>query len=145
MIAELSSIVPRAAQLQRRSPLGQRQHAARAVQHIQRGPGTAAVTRTPVSARYHLSRLGFRRSVIEPLHDEDVFEVETPVGVFRMTKRDFYSEFPNVVVNTCYVDRGVIDYPVPPKRALRYLVQGGANASGGNTAAGRAGSTKSVP
>jgi hypothetical protein len=41
------------------------------------------------AARYEFHRLGFRADVIEPLADDDVFEVVTPLGTFRMTKRQF--------------------------------------------------------
>jgi hypothetical protein len=38
---------------------------------------------------YDFPRLGFRAEYIEPLADDDSFEVHTPDGVYRMTKRQF--------------------------------------------------------
>jgi len=73
-------------------------------------------------ARYQFHRLGFRADVIEPLADDDVFEVITPLGTFRMSKRAFYHDFANVTRTMSYRERGLYHYPVPPQRALRYLV-----------------------
>lgn len=39
-----------------------------------------------VAASYRSSRLCFKANVIEPLNPQDVFEVTTPTGIFRMTK-----------------------------------------------------------
>ena len=46
--------------------------------------------------RYEFCRLGFRADVIELLADDDVLEIVTPLGTFRMTKGDFYRDFANV-------------------------------------------------
>ena len=71
--------------------------------------------------RYEFYRLGFRADVIEPLADDDIFEIVTPIDRFRMTKRQFYDDFANVTRTTSYRERGLYHYPVPPQRALRYL------------------------
>lgn len=75
---------------------------------------------TAVGACYRFSRLCFKASVIEPLRDDDVFEVVTPQGTFRMTKHEFYRDFPGVVQSISYRERGIYHYSTTPKRALRY-------------------------
>jgi hypothetical protein len=77
---------------------------------------TAAVT------RYSFSRLCFKRDVIEPLSEDARFEVVTPVGVFRMTKRQFHDDFPALLHTVSYRDRGIYHFPQVPHRALKYLV-----------------------
>jgi hypothetical protein len=45
--------------------------------------------------RYSEVRLTFKRDTIEPLAEDDGFEVVTPFGTFRFAKRQFYSDFPS--------------------------------------------------
>ena len=47
---------------------------------------------------YSYSRLTFHRDSIEPLQKDDVFRIETPAGVFELSKGDFYQTFPNVAL-----------------------------------------------
>ena len=72
--------------------------------------------------RYPATRLAFRGSAIEPLGLDDSFQVDTPVGSFRFTKRQFYDEFPGVVRSTSYRLNGLYHYPSLPRRAERYRV-----------------------
>lgn len=72
--------------------------------------------------RYSATRLMFRKSEIEPLEPDESFEVATPTGLFRFTKRQFYDEFPGVVESTSYRLAGLYHYPKPPKRAERFRV-----------------------
>lgn len=58
------------------------------------------------SNRYRASRLEFRRKVIDPLQWDETFEVETPHGLYRFTKSDFYAAFPRIVVGESYVIGG---------------------------------------
>jgi hypothetical protein len=74
------------------------------------------------SARYRFSRLCFKADVIEPPGEQDVFEVATPHGTFRMTKAKFYADFPNVVASSSYREGRIYHYPKVPKVALKYLV-----------------------
>ncbi len=70
------------------------------------------------------SRLTFVRDYIEPLGLDDIFRVETPAGVFEMSKRDFYAAFPGVVESRSYKDSGYYNYIVPPRQADSFRVDG---------------------
>ena len=52
---------------------------------------------------------------------DDVFEVITPEGVFRMTKREFYRDFAGVVASKSYTEGRIYHFPKVPARALRYF------------------------
>jgi hypothetical protein len=73
-------------------------------------------------ASYQASRLTFKADVIEPLADDAVFEVITPVGRFRLTKTEFYREFPGVVASVSYHQHRSYNYSKLPSRALRFKV-----------------------
>lgn len=71
---------------------------------------------------YEKSRLWFVRDVIEPLHRSDRFGVRVKnVGLFVMTKTEFYEVFDNVVATASYQDRGHYHYTQVPQKALRFL------------------------
>jgi hypothetical protein len=53
--------------------------------------------------------------VIKKLNPGEEFRTITPVGVFQMSKADFYREFPNVVASESY-KRGVYNYPRLPSK-----------------------------
>lgn len=76
----------------------------------------------PPAATYSFSRLCFRRDVIEPIGQSEAFRVITPVGIFQMTKSDFYRDFRNVVESKSYREDGIYHYPKLPARAERYRV-----------------------
>ncbi len=69
---------------------------------------------------YNFSRLCFKASQIEPLQDNQVFRVITPVGSSQMTKAEFHKAFPRVVVSKSYFENGIYHYPTVPKSALPY-------------------------
>lgn len=71
--------------------------------------------------RYAATRLAFNRDVIEPLGLSEAFEVETPEGVFRLTKSQFYEAFPGVVASVSYRERGLYYYARTPVRARAFL------------------------
>lgn len=71
---------------------------------------------------YRFSRLGFRADVIEPLGDQDSFQVVSPVGTFRMTKAQFYDTFANVTRTMSYRERGLYHCRVVPRKAEQYRV-----------------------
>ena len=73
-------------------------------------------------ATYQFSRLCFKADIIEPLRDRDQFRVETPDGVFEMTKAQFYRDFANVVASQSYREKGIYHYPATPQKALKYRV-----------------------
>ena len=72
---------------------------------------------------YTATHLEFRRDTIEPLSDDAVFEIETPDGIFRMTKADFHAQFPEIVSSLSYRDLGLYHYPMIPYKAFRFLVR----------------------
>jgi hypothetical protein len=71
---------------------------------------------------YRYSRLTFHRDSIEPLADDDLFRIETPLGNFELTKKDFYVTFPRVVQSISYLANGLYNYKKVPNRAMRFLV-----------------------
>jgi hypothetical protein len=75
-----------------------------------------------VLRKYTAKHLEFRSSVIEPLPDDGIFEVETPAGTFRMTKAEFHAAFPEIVSSVSYRDRGAYYYPKLPYKVFRFLV-----------------------
>lgn len=72
-------------------------------------------------ASYEASRLLFKSAIIDPLEDDELFQVVTPQGVFAMTKRQFLTTFRNVVETSSYRDGGVYSYSTTPAKALQYL------------------------
>lgn len=74
-----------------------------------------------VRASYLATRLLFRRDIIEPLTDDEVFQVTTPEGTFAMTKAEFARVVGNVRESMSYRVRGVYHYRTTPKAALRFL------------------------
>lgn len=77
-------------------------------------PGVAAVIES--------TRLTFKRDVIQPLAQSDVFEIRTAVGVFRMTKAQFEETFANVGSTISYNENGTYSYPEVPSKAEQYRV-----------------------
>lgn len=71
---------------------------------------------------YESSRLCFKRDRIDGLDPSERFRVVTPVGVFQMSKADFYREFPNVVASASYRVAGVYNYPSLPSKAEQFRV-----------------------
>lgn len=71
---------------------------------------------------YSSTRLHFKRDLIEPLEMSDSFRIETPDGVFQMTKAEFYRDFSNVVKTPSYLVRGEYHSPNPPEKAMKYFV-----------------------
>ena len=69
---------------------------------------------------YNFSRLCFKASQIEPLQDDQIFRVITPVGTFQMTKAEFHKAFPKVIMSKSYSENGIYHYPAVPKSALPY-------------------------
>jgi len=73
---------------------------------------------------YSHPRLCFKASYIEPLDDNDIFQIETKIdGKFQMSKADFYRVFSNVVKSRSYREEGIYHYPViPKKKALPFKI-----------------------
>ena len=86
-------------------------------------PPAAAVLATEPKATYCATRLLFRKSEIEAIDWDESFEVRLPTGIFRMTKREFYSEFPNVIASLSYSQRGAYHYASLPAKAKRFRIE----------------------
>lgn len=93
----------------------------RAVHHRERQQSKAATAGRP-SVTYDSSRFCFKRDRIDPLDPAEQFRMITPVGVFQMTKADFYREFPNVVASASYKS-GVYNYPKLPSKAEQFRIR----------------------
>jgi hypothetical protein len=81
---------------------------------------TTSLTEPLVTYRH--TRLCFRADQIEPLPMDGSFRVTTNVGIFQMTKAEFYRDFANVVQTRSYRAQGGYHYSVLPRRAERYRV-----------------------
>jgi hypothetical protein len=71
---------------------------------------------------YRSSRLAFRAKFIEPLGDTEKFRIETPKGIYEMTKADFFRTFANVAASDSYRVNGVYHYSTIPAKALAYRI-----------------------
>lgn len=71
---------------------------------------------------YKSSRLCFKADLIEPLKDNDSFIVDTPNGIFKFTKADFYRVFSNVIKTKSYQEGRIYSCKYPPQRALPFLI-----------------------
>ncbi len=70
---------------------------------------------------YEKSRLWFKKEVIEALKPDQKFGVRVrDVGLFVMTKSDFYEVFSNVVASASYQVQGNYHYTQVPQKALRF-------------------------
>ena len=85
---------------------------------------TAFISQDAPTVTYNFSRLCFKASQIEPLQEDQVFRVVTPVGSFQMTKAEFHRAFPKVIVSKSYSENGIYHYPSVPKSALPYKLPG---------------------
>ena len=71
---------------------------------------------------YRYSRVCFLARYIEPLSADQAFRMETPDGVFQMSKADFQRDSPNVVSSKSYQDDKLYHREKPMKAILRYRV-----------------------
>ena len=69
------------------------------------------------------TRLTFKRDLIEPLNDEDYFivHVSNDDSSYKMTKREFYETFNNVIKTSSYKKLGNYNYVKTPEKAFKYL------------------------
>ncbi len=81
-----------------------------------------AMVAEPVIKRPN-GRLAFVRDIIEPLNDDEFFNIKTNEGIFRMTKADFYRVFDNVVNSRSYRVGGLYHSPKVPRKAKVFLVR----------------------
>lgn len=71
--------------------------------------------------QYFSSRLCFKADIIEPLSDNDIFAVHTPIGVFQMSKVEFYDSFPNIVETESYQKGRMYSMKTPTRKAMQFL------------------------
>ncbi len=71
---------------------------------------------------YKYYRFGFKAEEIEPLQAGDAFRMVTPVGIFQMTKAQFYATFPGVITSKSYRVRGEYHWPKLPAIALQFRI-----------------------
>ena len=69
---------------------------------------------------YSSSRLSFKADIIESLNDKDEFAVQTPFGVFKMTKAEFYNTFPNIVKTESYQKGRLYSMKEPTRKAMQF-------------------------
>jgi hypothetical protein len=74
---------------------------------------------------YTSSRLTFKKPVIDGLTFDDRFQINTPFGVFEMSKSDFLSTFANVAASKAYQEGGVYNYSSLPAKALSFRLENG--------------------
>jgi hypothetical protein len=92
----------------------------RAVRHREKQQNRAARSSAGnPKVTYDSSRFCFKRDRIDGLDPTEQFRMITPVGVFQMSKADFYREFPNVVASASY-KAGVYNYPRLPSKAEQF-------------------------
>lgn len=90
----------------------------------------AAEVMVPTPVSYQATRLLFKRDVIEGLASNERFRIVTPHGTFEMSKDDFGHAFANVRRSASYRERGTYHYAVVPGKALQFLIDPPASASG---------------
>lgn len=73
---------------------------------------------------YTATRLTFKRDEIEALNENDYFKVyvTNDNASYKMTKKEFYETFDNVVNSKSYKENGNYNYPITPNSALKYIL-----------------------
>ena len=72
---------------------------------------------------YPSTRLHFKAIEIEPLADNEEFRVVTAIGIWQMSKADFYRVFPNVIASGSYSgSRGEYHYTKPPIKSDQFRI-----------------------
>ena len=67
------------------------------------------------------NRLTFKRSIIDELDEDGIYINQIrPIGIFQISKKDFYKDFSNVVKSASW-DKGIYHYPTFPSWAKKYL------------------------
>ena len=73
---------------------------------------------------YTATRLTFKRDLIEPLDNQDYIKIHVTNdnASYKMTKREFYETFDNVVKTESYTEIGNYNYGKTPSKALKHLI-----------------------
>lgn len=79
---------------------------------------------------YEYSRLCFKRKVIDNLKADDEFRIETPMGVFQMSRAEFDADFGKISKTASWRKLGFYSYPVIPSKAEKYRMDGIAHIGG---------------
>ena len=74
--------------------------------------------------QYKSTRLTFKRDEIEQLNDSDYIKIHViqDNATYKMTKREFYQTFYNVVNSKSYKEIGSYNYLKTPNKALKYVI-----------------------
>lgn len=70
---------------------------------------------------YKATRLCFKKAVIDLLGPGEVLHIETPEGVYGITRRQFETEFANVLASASYQKGGIYSYATTPRKAFQFL------------------------
>ena len=72
---------------------------------------------------YSATRLTFKRDLIEQLNDGDYIKIHViqDNATYKMTKREFYETFNNVIKTSSYKKLGNYNYGKTPQKAFKYL------------------------
>jgi hypothetical protein len=89
---------------------------------VPHSPSQDSVGQSASVTAYTASRLLFKADVIDGLQDREAFRIETPVGVFQMTKAEFMAAFPKVVLTKSYLEKRVYHFPKVPHAAERFRI-----------------------
>ena len=73
---------------------------------------------------YTAARLTFKRDEIEALGEDDYFKIHVTNDntSYKMTKKEFYETFDNVVKSDSYKEIGNYNYLKTPEKAFIYIV-----------------------
>jgi len=83
-----------------------------------------ALTTGPIRAFWSSTRLTFIKRLIEPLAPDDIFVVEVSgQDTYVMSRRQFETTFPNVVMSRAYSEYGSYNYKDTPHRTTAFIVR----------------------
>lgn len=73
---------------------------------------------------YTSTRLTFKKNEIKNLDENEYFKVNVTNdnATYKMTKKEFYKTFLNVVNSISYKENGNYNYKKTPKKAFKYIV-----------------------
>jgi len=73
---------------------------------------------------YTSTRLTFKRDEIESLENDDYIKIHVTNDntSYKMTKKEFYATFNNVINSKSYIELGNYNYKKTPDKALKYII-----------------------
>jgi len=73
---------------------------------------------------YESARLTFKKELIQPLSWNDEIQITVfDEAIYKMTKKEFYETFPNVVNTKSYNKIGSYNYKKTPSKAHKFIVR----------------------